>query len=203
MLPETHGTLQPNTKFGKYRIGKDYKILPKHITLEDINGWGIGDDFEVEDIEQTEAAWCRATMPVNTASPNMTCTDTKCRLTPYFRLPIDGSSTKAELIPESIMSADIKKALDDRADKVWLEPSRDNDGRTLDGPKNDENVCFDNPGPASSTLYCRRTTDERWLSYRWYRFVDQPEMNQVSDISLYIQMARTRYTHTNINTFPQ
>lgn len=177
--------------------------MPEQITIDEISGWGIGDSTEAEDMELTGAAWCRATMPMDTTSPNMTCSDSMCSLTPYFRLPIDGSSTRGELIPENALSSDIKKALDERAENIWDAPSRKNDGRTLDGPKNDESVCFDNPGPASPTMYCRRTSDERWLSYRWYRFVDQPELNQVSGMLRRKVLDRAkRMKRTHITTLP-
>ena len=35
------------------------------------------------------------------------------------------------------------------------------------------------PGPADETIYCTRTESGVWLAYQWYRFVDQPELNQV------------------------
>jgi hypothetical protein len=38
--------------------------------------------------------------------------------------------------------------------------------------------CRDNPGPADSTLYCAKTCDDTWVGYRWYRFVDQPALQQ-------------------------
>jgi hypothetical protein len=37
------------------------------------------------------------------------------------------------------------------------------------------------PGPASPDprLYCTRTRKASWITWRWYRFGDQPELNQV------------------------
>jgi hypothetical protein len=35
------------------------------------------------------------------------------------------------------------------------------------------------PSPADSRLYCTRTGAGTWIGFRWYRFVDQPELNQV------------------------
>jgi hypothetical protein len=168
-------------------LGRTKTSYPS-ISLDEISGWGIGDDVEeAEDMEQTEAGWCHATshatMPIHMmASPNMTCTNSMCSLTPYFRLPIDGSSTRGELISESELSSDVKKALDERVETIWDQLSCRNGDRTLGGPKNDESMCFNNPEPASPTLYCRKISTKRWLlSYRWYCFVDQLlEMNQVS-----------------------
>lgn len=39
--------------------------------------------------------------------------------------------------------------------------------------------CRDSPGPAAQTLYCAKTVDDTWLAYRWYRFVDQPGLQQL------------------------
>lgn len=38
--------------------------------------------------------------------------------------------------------------------------------------------CLDSPGPADPTLYCTKTLDDTWVGYRWYRFVDQPGLQQ-------------------------
>merc|ERR1719231_417199 len=46
-------------------------------------------------------------------------------------------------------------------------------------PDESERPCFEIPGPASDDLYCTRTEAGVWIGYRWYRFVDQPELNQV------------------------
>ena len=39
--------------------------------------------------------------------------------------------------------------------------------------------CRDSPGPASPTLYCVQSQSPTWVAYRWYRFVDQPGLQQV------------------------
>lgn len=39
--------------------------------------------------------------------------------------------------------------------------------------------CRDTPGPADHKLYCAQGVDGSWLGYRWYRFVDQPGLQQV------------------------
>lgn len=41
-----------------------------------------------------------------------------------------------------------------------------------------EGGCRDSPGPADGTLYCAKTLDDTWVGYRWYRFVDQPGLQQ-------------------------
>jgi hypothetical protein len=39
--------------------------------------------------------------------------------------------------------------------------------------------CRDDPGPASATLHCARSSSPSWVAWRWYRFVDQPGLQQV------------------------
>ena len=39
--------------------------------------------------------------------------------------------------------------------------------------------CRDSPGPASPTLYCVQSQSPTWVAYRWYRFCDQPGLQQV------------------------
>lgn len=157
----------------------DHNIDDFPIVAYTVSGWGIGDSRISEDHQDAEDNWCHSRMPIDTSNPNLTCNNGKCRLTPYFRLPADGSSATGELIPENELASDIKSALDTRAEEVWEPVARQNNGDYLDGPDAHQEACFDNPGPADQTLYCKRTTDERWLAYRWYRFVDQPEFNQV------------------------
>lgn len=62
-----------------------------------------------------------------------------------------------------------------------FEPTKQNDGRHLGPPGRTESACFDKPGPApaDTRLYCTRLASGTWLGFRWYRFVDQPELNQV------------------------
>ena len=164
-------------------VDDDGKLLDEHPTGGlYLKGWGIGDIRIPDDRDEADTNWCRTKIPIDQTSPYLTCDGKKCKLTPYFRLPVDGSSQIGELISESEMETkhpNVKKAVDDRADEVWPEPSRVNDGSTLGPATDDEKVCFETPGPSDDKVYCRRTRDERWVAYQWYRFVDQPELNQV------------------------
>jgi len=36
--------------------------------------------------------------------------------------------------------------------------------------------CASSPGPASSIIYCSKTTTGSWLAWRWYKFTEQPAM---------------------------
>lgn len=38
--------------------------------------------------------------------------------------------------------------------------------------------CRDSPGPASPLLYCVQTQSPTWVAYRWYKFSDQPGIQQ-------------------------
>jgi len=38
--------------------------------------------------------------------------------------------------------------------------------------------CTESPGPSDPKLYCTETMDDTWVAYRWYRFVDQPGLQQ-------------------------
>jgi len=39
--------------------------------------------------------------------------------------------------------------------------------------------CRDSPGPSDQALYCANTLDNTWVGYRWYKFVEQPAMQQL------------------------
>ena len=61
-----------------------------------------------------------------------------------------------------------------------------NDGRLLGVDKNGVNAKRDDQkskcfldSPTDDKLYCVRTQGETWISYRWYAFVDQPELTNV------------------------
>jgi hypothetical protein len=62
--------------------------------------------------------------------------------------------------------------------------------------------CRDSPGPAPQTLYCVKTVDSTWLAYRWYRFVDQPSMQQLhlSDVEKDFMQTRAETLHTMVPT---
>mmetsp|Transcript_12794 Transcript_12794/g.15661 ORF Transcript_12794/g.15661 Transcript_12794/m.15661 type:complete len:572 (+) Transcript_12794:169-1884(+) len=58
-------------------------------------------------------------------------------------------------------------------------PTHRVDNRSNHGPpKGPERECFEDPGP-SSPMYCVRTGTESWIGFKWYRFVDQPELTNV------------------------
>lgn len=147
-----------------------------------VSGWGVGDHHTTipDDLDEAKENWCRTKIPIDKSNPNLRCDDIKCRLSPYFRLPVDGSTNIGEVIPEHEMPLDVKEAVDERAESLWHEASPECDGSLLTLRQDDaDSVCFNTPGPASDKVYCRRTTDERWIAYQWYRFVDQPQLNQV------------------------
>ncbi len=80
-------------------------------------------------------------------------------------------------VPADAVAPAPKNALDAKV----FEATRKNNGRFLGPPATTERACFECPGPApqDSRLYCLRTMEKSWIGFRWYRFVDQPELNQV------------------------
>lgn len=164
-----------------------------------MSGWGVGDHHEniFDNIDEADGNWCRTKIPIDKSNPNLKCDDKKCKLSPYFRLPVDRRNQIGEVIPEDEMPADVKAAVDARAESLWEEPSRVCDGSLLEPRQDDpDSTCFNTPGPASDKVYCRRTTDERWIAYQWYRFVDQPELNQVRHIPMIIASSCNEFSLT-------
>lgn len=93
-----------------------------------------------------------------------------CVATNYFTF--DGESKQPRDVPE-----DVKQRLAEDRRKV---PPHRVDNRKVHGPPaGPEQECYDNPGPASPTMYCVRTATESWIGFKWYRFVDQPELTNV------------------------
>jgi hypothetical protein len=171
-------TAQSEWPRGGCNLPNEY--TPLHLELETEDGehiwWGFGVGAEVEagDVEtaeaDAEAAGCHMKLDLDSAL--LDCADSWCEGARYLSLDASGSTAahSQEDVPE-----DIKAVLDLRA----FEPTRRNDGRYLGPPAETEEACFDEPGPASPELYCTRTETGTWIAYRWYRFVDQPELNQV------------------------
>ncbi|MEM7604501.1 MAG: hypothetical protein AAF411_04020 [Myxococcota bacterium] len=120
------------------------------------------------------AQGCRATMTLDPARLDCASSPGWCQGTPYLRLDPDGAGLSAvaeDDVPPAVVNALSAQAFDS---------SRQNDGRFLGPPAETERACFERPGPASadSRMYCTRTSDGVWIGFRWYRFVDQPELNQ-------------------------
>jgi hypothetical protein len=140
------------------------------------------EDFGVSGGETTaaalaasEAANCHVKLSLDTSKLDCSTTDGWCEGHRYIKVNSDGTSPT--VVAAADVAADVKAALDLRA----FESTRKNDGRFLGPPAQSEEACFNNPGPAPADprLYCTRTKSGNWIGFRWYRFVDQPEMNQV------------------------
>lgn len=118
-----------------------------------------------------QAAGCSMTLAPDPAE--MDCADGWCEGPRFLRLSPDGA--RVALGPDDVPHH-VRQALDLRR----FEPTRRNDGRFLGPPGETEAACFDQPGPAAQDqrVYCSRTQDGIWIAWRWYRFVDQPELNQ-------------------------
>jgi hypothetical protein len=63
--------------------------------------------------------------------------------------------------------------------------------------------CRDTPGPAApGTLYCVQSTSPSWVAYRWYKFVDQPGLQQakLSDTEKAFMQGRVETLHKMLPT---
>jgi len=141
----------------------------------DIGGFGVGDTVpnDAPFLEESDAASCHARLTLNTEK--LQCGSTFCKTRKYIRQVKKGSEftpLKKNKVPKHI-----KKALN----SIKFKPTKLNDGRYLGPPAQTEKACFDTPGPSpsDSRLYCTRTQSGTWLGFKWYRFIDQPELNQV------------------------
>eukprot|EP00927_Polykrikos_kofoidii_P049335 TRINITY_DN43402_c0_g1_i1.p1 TRINITY_DN43402_c0_g1~~TRINITY_DN43402_c0_g1_i1.p1 ORF type:complete len:837 (-),score=111.65 TRINITY_DN43402_c0_g1_i1:415-2775(-) len=61
--------------------------------------------------------------------------------------------------------------------------------------------CLATPGPASPRMYCAQTSSLSWIGYQWYRFVDQPGMQQLalSDDEKHFLQSRVETLHESLN----
>jgi len=141
----------------------------------DIGGFGIGDEVPADAtfLETSDAASCHTRLTLTTKK--LKCKSEFCKTRRYIRQRKKGS--KYVPIPDGKVPKYITKALN----LLRFEPTKLNDGRYLGPPAKTEKVCFDTPGPSpsDSRLYCTRTQSGTWLGFKWYRFIDQPELNQV------------------------
>jgi len=141
----------------------------------DIGGFGIGDAVPADApfLKASDAASCHTRLTLNTKK--LQCKSSFCKTRKYIRQVKKGSEyspLKDKKVPKYI-----KKALN----LLQFKPTKLNDGRYLGPPAETEKICFDTPGPSPSDprLYCTRTQSGTWLGFKWYRFIDQPELNQV------------------------
>lgn len=141
------------------------------------HGWAIGASHgSAPDTSALLAAGCPLRVPIDTSHPSLDC-DTKANFcvaaSPYLKQGADGSNVPIQ-IPELPQEAQ---------EKFLHERHFDTSPRQIDGrhfePWDTERACFDKPGPATDTLYCTRTQKKTWIAWKWYRFVDQPDLNQV------------------------
>jgi len=139
----------------------------------DIGGFGVGDVVPAAEpfLKIADKASCHTRLQLSVKK--LQCTSSSCETSKYIRQKKRG----AKYNPLKRVPKHIQKALE----LLQFEPTRRNDGRYLGPPADTEQACFDTPGPspADPRLYCTRTQSGTWLGFRWYRFVDQPELNQV------------------------
>ena len=136
---------------------------------------GVGTITAEESFSVASAeAGCVATMTLDESRLDCSTTPGWCEGDNFLKLDANGTPT---VVPTTNVPPSIKGALE----LGTFEPTRRNDGRYLGPPAESEASCFEQPGPAPADprLYCTRTESGVWLGFQWYRFVDQPELNQV------------------------
>ncbi len=150
-------------------VGKDLED-GREFELFDLGASSPGGEPSATDVAQG----CRATLDIDPARLDCASSPGWCLGPRFLRLDPDGDGLRP--VPEADVPAAVRSALAAPA----FEPSRQNDGRFLGPPAASERACFERPGPATadSRMYCTRTGDGVWIGFRWYRFVDQPELNQ-------------------------
>ena len=140
----------------------------------EIIGFGVGDKVPTEEefLEASNDASCHNRLSLDI--DKLSCDDSWCRTTKYIKQQMNQGKTYSPVTTKEVPQS-IRKALN----LLKFKPTRQNDGRYLGPPDETEKVCFDTPGPADPRLYCTRTQSGTWIGFKWYRFVDQPELNQV------------------------
>ena len=104
----------------------------------------------------------------------MNCTNGFCNLRQYLR------SNSSSNLAVAINSTDVPESIKTSLNSATFQPSKQNDGRYLGPPDELQSKCYLNSSQLiHSTIYCTRLTSGTWIAWQWYRFVDQPELNQV------------------------
>jgi hypothetical protein len=153
-----------------FSVGLD--LGGEEVVWEDLGVGNVSEEASMSTANRE--AGCSTTLTLDDARLDCETTSGWCEGDRYLKLDAQGTPT---VIPETDVPDGILGALALRS----FQPSRANDGRYLGPPAATEEACFDMPGPApaDSRLYCTRTETGLWLGFKWYRFVDQPELNQV------------------------
>jgi hypothetical protein len=140
-------------------------------------GFGVGDELPTDvdqERQESEAAHCFQRVKIDTTKLDCNENSGFCQTHEYIRLDKDDPS-----IGISVESSKVPKHVRDALNTEEFLPTRYNDGRYLGPPAETERPCFELPGPADPKLYCTRLQSGTWVGFKWYRFVDQPELNQV------------------------
>lgn len=141
------------------------------------DGVGLWSDFGVDiasfDATESAANGCPMTLDLDPTQLDCESTEGFCAVGTTFLRSTGTGAADSTLVQPDAVPADVKSALEG----ATFEPHRRNDGRTL-SPAASEQACFA-ASAADGQLFCARTSGETWIGWRWYRFVDQPELNQV------------------------
>jgi len=132
-------------------------------------GFGIGSAF---DQAQSEAAHCASALSLNPSHEALSCDEQRCEAAAFLQGGLSDSDPPV-VIPAEAVPSEVKTGFD----AATFEPTKRNDGSYLGPPAATEEACFDLP--ASPTMYCTVTTSKAWIGWRWYKFVDQPELYMV------------------------
>ena len=109
----------------------------------------------------------------------------RCYTPEYFQMADCSGGGQCSLAAQPIAAADLPAWATEASGGFPSQPFREKtDNGQYTSPADGstptaETSCFSSPGPASMTLYCARTAAGSWLTWRWYRFIDQPAMQNL------------------------
>ena len=133
------------------------------------SGFGIGSAY---DQTKSEAAHCASTLSLDPSNAALSCDQRRCEAAAFLQGGL-GNSDPPVVISADAVPPEVKAQFDEAA----FQPTKMNEGTFLGPPAETEQACFDKP--ASDTMYCTFTASKAWIGWRWYRFVDQPELYMV------------------------
>eukprot|EP00949_MAST-11_sp_MAST-11-sp1_P001248 g1248.t1 len=133
---------------------------------------------ETQAQQDADAAHCHARFDIDPSKFDCTSRPGWCRGRRYLSRDSNAASNTNGNVHAD---ADVPQEVKDILDRQAFVETKKNDGRYLGPPRPEERPCFECPGPApqDSRLYCVRTVEDTWVGYKWYRFVDQPELSNV------------------------
>jgi hypothetical protein len=143
------------------------------------DGFGVGPGTD----EGDDDAHCAVRMLLDLNGGKLDCGDDGwCTVPYYLRAGKDGTTTAftASEAPQTIRDAFEATPFTPKG-QTYEATQYGRSRHTRFGPPDEtaQKPCFDKPGPANDDLFCTRLEGGHWIGFKWYRFVDQPELNQV------------------------